>query len=73
MHPGRLLRDRNLLLLTQSYAAVGYFQYLFFYWMHYYFDEVVHMGKTESRFYSGIPSLAMAVLAVPVGSLAWIT
>jgi len=63
---GRLLRDRNLLLLTLSYAAVGYFQYLFFYWMHYYFDEVVHMGKTESRFYAGMPNLAMA-LCMPLG------
>ncbi len=67
---GRLLRDRNLLLLTLSYAAVGYFQYLFFYWMHYYFDEVVHMGKTESRFYSGLPNLAMAI-CMPLGG--WLT
>src|SRR5438034_6052248 len=44
---GYLLRNRSLLLLTLSYAAVGYFQYLFFYWMHYYFGEVVRMGKTE--------------------------
>ena len=67
---GRLLRDRNLLLLTLSYAAVGYFQYLFFYWMHYYFDEVVHMGKTESRFFSGLPNLAMAI-CMPLGG--WLT
>ena len=67
---GRLVRDRNLLLLTLSYAAVGYFQYLFFYWMHYYFDEVVHMGKTESRFYSGLPNLAMAI-GMPIGG--WLT
>src|SRR5213075_2129262 len=67
---GQLLRDRNLLLLTLSYAAVGYFQYLFFYWMHYYFDDVVHMGKTESRFYSGMPNLAMAV-CMPLGG--WLT
>ena len=26
-------RNKNLLLLTFSYAAVGYFQYLFFYWI----------------------------------------
>src|SRR5678815_551148 len=29
-------RGRTLLLLTLSYSAVGYFQYLFFYWLHYY-------------------------------------
>src|SRR5947208_7811922 len=67
---GQLLRNRSLMLLTLSYAAVGYFQYLFFYWMHYYFDEVVHMGKSESRFYSGIPNLAMAI-CMPLGG--WLT
>src|SRR5205814_10234839 len=61
-----LLRSRNIILLTLSYAAVGYFQYLFFYWMHYYFDQILHMGKTESRFYAGLPNLAMAV-AMPLG------
>src|SRR5262249_16823034 len=43
---------RNLLFLTLSYSAVGYFQYLFFYWMHYYFDQILHMGKTDSRYYA---------------------
>lgn len=61
-----LLRNRSLVLLTLSYAAVGYFQYLFFYWMHYYFDEVLRLGKTESRFYAGLPNLAMAI-CMPVG------
>jgi len=61
-----LLHNRSLILLTLSYAAVGYFQYLFFYWMHYYFDEVLRMGKTESRFYAGLPNLAMAV-CMPFG------
>ncbi|HEV3122906.1 MAG TPA: MFS transporter [Isosphaeraceae bacterium] len=28
-------RNRSLLLLTVSYMAIGYFEYLFFYWMHY--------------------------------------
>jgi len=67
---GDLLRNRSLLLLTLSYAAVGYFQYLFFYWMHFYFDEVVRMGKTESRFYAGLPNLAMAI-CMPIGG--WLT
>ena len=67
---GPLLRDHNLILLTLSYAAVGYFQYLFFYWMHYYFDEVMGMGRTESRFYAGLPNLAMA-LCMPFGG--WLT
>lgn len=61
-----LLKNRNLILLTLGYAAVGYFQYLFFYWMHYYFDEVLHLGKSASQFYAGIPPLAMAV-GMPLG------
>jgi MFS family permease len=63
-------RRRNLLLLTLSYAAVGYFQYLFFYWLHYYFDSVLHMDKAESRYFAGLPNLAMAA-AMPIGG--WLT
>ena len=69
-HFRRLLRNRSLIFLTLSYAAVGYFQYLFFYWMHYYFDEIIHLGKTESRFYAGLPNLAMAI-SMPLGG--WLT
>lgn len=61
---------RNLLFLTLSYAAVGYFQYLFFYWLHYYFDSVLHMDKDESRYFAGLPTLAMAA-AMPIGG--WLT
>jgi MFS transporter, ACS family, D-galactonate transporter len=56
-----LLTHPSLLLLTLSYAAVGYFQYLFFYWMHYYFETIRHFGKEESRWYTTIPILAMAI------------
>lgn len=42
-----LLRDKNLWLITISYAAYGYFQYLFFYWMGYYFKEVLHVPDVE--------------------------
>src|SRR5207244_3216025 len=40
---GRLLANRSLVLLTLSYAAVGYFQYLFFYWSQQYFDKVLEV------------------------------
>ena len=55
-----LLEDRRLWLLTFSYAAVGYFQYLFFYWLHFYFSSELRMDKEESRYYASIPSLALA-------------
>jgi ACS family D-galactonate transporter-like MFS transporter len=58
---GKLLRNRSLLLLTLSYATVGYFQYLFFYWMQYYFDHVMDLGKTQSRLYSTLAMVAMAI------------
>ncbi len=55
-----LLHNRSLMLLTLSYAAIGYFEYLFYFWMHYYFDGVLKLGKTESRVYAMILYLAMA-------------
>jgi MFS family permease len=55
-----LLGNRSLVLLTFSYAAIGYFEYLFFFWMHYYFDEVLRLGKSESRLYATLLYLAMA-------------
>jgi len=61
-----LLRRRSLLCLTFSYGAVGYFQYLFFYWIQYYFDTVLHLGTKESRLLASIPTLAMA-LTMPLG------
>lgn len=63
-------RKRSLILLTVSYAAVGYFQYLFFYWMQHYFDKVLELGKADSRLYSTITTLAMAA-GMAVGG--WLT
>ena len=62
------LRNRSLILLTLSYAAVGYFQYLFFYWIHYYFDHVMQLSKTTSRVYSALPVLGMA-FSMPLGGM----
>lgn len=44
-----LLGHRTLWLLALSYAAYGYFQYLFFYWMGYYFKEVLHVADVDAR------------------------
>jgi sugar phosphate permease len=65
-----LLGRRSLLLLTLSYAALGYFQYLFFYWSQYYFETVRQIGKDESRLYSTLLGLAMGVGMVAGG---WLT
>jgi MFS family permease len=61
-----LLRHRSLMMLTLSYGTVGYFQYLFFYWMNYYFQDVMKLPESTSRFYAAIPALAMAV-GMPLG------
>lgn len=61
-----LLGNSRLLWLTLSYAAVGYFQYLFFYWIQFYFANVLHFDKSDSRFYAGLPTMAMTV-GMPLG------
>ncbi len=45
----KLLLRHDLWLLTLSYAAYSYFQYLFFYWMQNYFEDVLKVPDIESR------------------------
>lgn len=61
-----LLLNPSLMLVTLSYAAVGYFQYLFVYWMQYYFDKVLNVGETTSKYYAGILQVALAA-GMPLG------
>lgn len=49
-----VLFQLNLWLVTLSYAAYSYLQYLFFYWMSYYFETVLKVpdvGSRQSAFY----------------------
>ncbi len=55
-----LAANRSLALLTVSYAAVGYVEYLFYFWVHHYFDQVLKVGPDMSRLYSTLVFLAMA-------------
>jgi ACS family D-galactonate transporter-like MFS transporter len=55
-----LFRNRALVLLTLSYAALSYFQYLFFYWIEFYFGEVLKLSDDASRNASFTVSIAMA-------------
>ena len=55
----RVLRHRSVIGITASYAAYGYFQYLFFYWIKYYFVEIQHQEKTAARGYYTAITLAM--------------
>jgi len=67
---GRLFTDRNLMLLTLAYCVMGYFQYIFFYWIYYYFGQVRRMGYSESARYTTIVFVTMAVM-MPLGG--WIS
>ncbi|MGD9645140.1 MAG: MFS transporter [Pirellulales bacterium] len=60
----------SLILLTISYAAVGYFQYLFFYWSQYYFEHVLKQGTQRGRFAAMLLGLAMAAGMLGGGWLA---
>ena len=61
-----LWTNRNLMLLTFAYGTLGYFQYIFFYWIYYYFGEVLHLGAEESAKYTTILFLTEGAI-IPVG------
>jgi len=64
-----LLR-RGVVCITLSYVALGYFQYLFFYWIQYYFKTVDNQGSDVARRYSTLIMLAMGVGMVLGGRMA---
>jgi MFS family permease len=66
----RQLTNPNLLFLTISYSTVGYFQYLFFYWMEFYFERILELDQQTSRWLSTAMVLAMGVGMVVGGRLA---
>jgi ACS family glucarate transporter-like MFS transporter len=64
----RLFADRNLVLLTFAYATLGYFQYIFFYWIFYYFGEIQHLNAKTSARYTTILFLTEGAI-MPLGGL----
>lgn len=50
--PWPLLQHAGLWLVSLSYFAYSYYQYLMFYWMSYYFEKVLHVPAADSRQYS---------------------
>jgi MFS family permease len=55
-----LLTNRSLVLLTLSYAAIGYFEYLFYFWIEFYFKQL-NMDTDTSRICATVVNLSMAV------------
>jgi MFS family permease len=64
-----LLTDRNLLLLTIGMGALGYFEYIFFYWIYYYLGEVRGLGAGASAIYTSLLFLTWLAM-MPVGGWA---
>jgi MFS family permease len=62
------LTNRSLILLTLSYAAVGYFEYAAFFSMPDYLKTNAHLEEHQRRFCVGIINLTMA-LGMPLGGL----
>jgi ACS family D-galactonate transporter-like MFS transporter len=56
-----VLRRRSVVCLTLGYAAYGYFQYLFFYWVQYYFETIQKQDPKVARGYSTMITIAMGV------------
>lgn len=65
-----LLRNRTLLLLSASYFCLNYFEYIFFYWIYYYFGEVLHASTQVTALASSCVMLGMIVMG-PSGG--WIS
>ena len=65
-----VLRRRSVICITLSYTAYGYFQYLFFYWIEYYFETIQQQGRGVARGYSTMITLAMGVGMISGGWLA---
>src|SRR5205823_9838472 len=50
----QLARNRNLAWLTWAYFCLNYFEYIFFYWIYYYFGQVRHFTPAQSSQFTAI-------------------
>jgi ACS family D-galactonate transporter-like MFS transporter len=66
----RMFGRRSIVCITLSYSALGFFQYLFFYWIEYYFETIQRQGVGIARQYSTCIILAMGVGMIGGGWLA---
>ncbi len=66
----RVLLSPNLVLLTVAYAATNYFEYIFFYWLFYYFGQVRHLDTKQSAAYTTLIWLSWALMT-PIGG--WVS
>jgi len=65
-----LLTNRDLMLLTAGYVTVNYFEYIFFFWLYYYFGTIRKMGMDQSAIYTTLMWIAW-ILMTPLGG--WVS
>ena len=59
----RLIRNREILLLTLSYFAMNYVFYIFFSWFYIYLVDVRGFGLLEGGFYASLPFIVGSIAA----------
>jgi MFS family permease len=64
-----LLTNRDLMLLTTGYVTANYFEYIFFFWLYYYFGQIRKMGMDQSAIYTTLMWVAWTVMT-PLGGWA---
>lgn len=64
-----LFTNRDLMLLTAGYFTVNYFEYIFFFWLYYYFGQIRKMGMDQSAIYTTLMWIAWIVMT-PIGGWA---
>lgn len=63
---GALLNNPNMRWLIAGFAALDYYEYIFFYWLFYYLGEVRKLSADDTAFYTTLPFLAWVVM-MPMG------
>jgi MFS family permease len=64
-----LFTNRDLMLLTAGYVTANYFEYIFFFWLYYYFGQIRKMGMDQSAIYTTLMWIAW-ILFTPTGGWA---
>ena len=50
------------MLLTAGYFTVNYFEYIFFFWLYYYFGQIRKMGMEQSAVYTTLMWITWIVM-----------
>jgi MFS family permease len=61
-----LLNNSSMRWLIAGFAALDYYEYIFFYWLYYYLGEVRKLSADDAAYYTTMPFLAWVVM-MPLG------